>query len=132
MDAAAPYVAQFKDALGNDLNTSLGVTALYDVLKANLNDATKLWLLGDFDRVLSLNLLSAAEKVRAEAEKAKAEEAAAAPADGDAAEIEALLAERTAAKKAKDFATADAIRDKLKDMGITIIDTPQGPKWSRG
>jgi len=132
MDAAAPYVAQFKDALGNDLNTSLGVTALYDVLKANLNDATKLWLLGDFDRVLSLNLLSAAEKVRAEAEKAKAEEAAAAPADGEAAEIEALLAERTAAKKAKDFATADAIRDKLKDMGITIIDTPQGPKWSRG
>ena len=59
------------------------------------------------------------------------EEAAAAPADEESAEIEALLAERQAAKKAKDFATADAIRDKLTGMGITIIDTPQGPKWSR-
>ena len=46
-------------------------------------------------------------------------------------EVEKLIEERTAARKAKDFKTADAIRDKLKEMGITLEDTPQGVKWSR-
>ncbi len=46
-------------------------------------------------------------------------------------EVEALIEQRTAARKAKDFKTADAIRDQLKEMGITLEDTPQGVKWSR-
>lgn len=46
-------------------------------------------------------------------------------------EIEELIAKRTEARKAKDFKTADAIRDKLKEMGITLEDTAQGVKWSR-
>ena len=47
------------------------------------------------------------------------------------AEIEELIAERTAAKKAKDFQKADAIRQKLNDMGIILEDTREGTKWSR-
>ena len=47
------------------------------------------------------------------------------------AEVEALIEKRTEARKAKDFKTADEIRDKLKEMGIILEDTPQGVKWSR-
>lgn len=114
---------RFVGALNGDLNTSVAVTALYDVLKAKCNDATKLAAIGDFDQVLSLNLLSAAEKLR----KQQAEEEAAS-ADP---EIDALVAARTAAKKARNFAEADRIRNELKEKGIEIIDTPQGAKWRK-
>ncbi len=114
---------RFTAALNGDLNTSLAVTAVYDVLKAKCSDATKLAALADFDRVLSLDLLSAAAALR---EKQQAEEAASAD-----PEIDALVAERTAAKKAKNFAQADRIRDELKARGIEIVDTPQGTKWRK-
>ena len=114
---------RFVGALNGDLNTSLAVTAVYDVLKAKCNDATKLAALEDFDRVLSLNLLSAAEKLQ----KQQKEEAAAS-ADP---EIDALVTARTEAKKAKNWPEADRIRDELKARGIEIIDTPQGAKWRR-
>ena len=84
---------------------------------------TKLAALADFDTVLSLNLISAAQKLR---DKQAQEEAANAD-----PEIDALVEQRTAAKKAKDFATADRIRDELKARGIEIIDTPQGAKWRK-
>ena len=116
--------ARFMKGMDADLNTSLGITALYDVLKAKTNDATKLAAIGDFDRVLGLSLLEAAAKKRAEQEKAAALE------EHDP-EIEALLAARAAAKKEKNFAEADRIRDELKARGIEIIDTPQGAKWRR-
>ncbi len=122
-DAFAALKEHFTSALNGDLNTSLAVTAVYDVLKAKCNDVTKLALLSDFDQVLSLNLLAAAENVR----KKEAEEAAAS-ADP---EIDALVAARTEAKKAKNYAEADRIRDELKARGIEIIDTPQGAKWRK-
>ena len=46
-------------------------------------------------------------------------------------EIENLIAQRTAARKNKDWATADKIRDQLKAMNIVLEDTPQGIKWHR-
>ena len=122
-EAFAKLKERFVGALNGDLNTSLAITAVYDVLKAKTNDATKLAALADFDQVLSLNLLSAAEALR----KKEAEEAAAS-ADP---EIDALVAARTQAKKDKNFAEADRIRDELKARGIEIIDTPQGSKWRK-
>ncbi len=114
---------KFTGALNGDLNTSLAITALYDVLKAKTNDATKLYALGDFDKVLSLNLMEAAKTLREK--QAQEEKANADP------EIDALVQARTEAKKAKNFAEADRIRDQLKAMGVEIIDTPQGTKWRK-
>ncbi len=122
-EAFAALKERFVNALNGDLNTSLAVTAVYDVLKAKCSDATKLAVLADFDQVLCLNLLQAAEELR----KKEAEEAAAS-ADP---EIDALVLARTEAKKAKNFAEADRIRDELKARGIEIIDTPQGTKWRK-
>ena len=123
MAAFGQLKEKFVGALNGDLNTSLAVTALYDVLKAKANDATKLYALKDFDQVLSLNLLAAAQALQ----KKQAEETAAS-ADP---EIDALVAARTEAKKAKNFGEADRIRDRLKEMGVEIIDTPQGAKWRK-
>ena len=114
---------KFLNALNGDLNTSLAITAVYDVLKAKCSDATKLAALADFDKVLSLNMIEAA----AEIAKKQAEEEAA---NADP-EIDALVAARTEAKKAKNWAEADRIRDELKARGIEIIDTPQGAKWRK-
>ena len=114
---------RFVNALNSDLNTSVAVTAVYDVLKAKCSDATKLALLEDFDRVLSLNLLEAANKMR---QKKQEEEAASAD-----PEIDALVARRTQAKKEKNFTEADRIRDELKARGIEIMDMPQGAKWRK-
>ena len=122
VDAAAfdELKAKFVGALNGDLNTSVAITAVYDVFKAKTSDATKLALIKDFDRVLSLDLIKNADILR---QKQAEEEAASAD-----PEIDALVAKRTQAKKDKDFALADAIRDELKARGIEIIDTPQGAK----
>ena len=119
-EAAKKYQDNFKDALDNDLNTSLAVTALYDVLKGDINDATKLYLIEDFDRVLSLGLIKAAEELNAQTAPA---------ADVDTEKIEELIQKRTQARADKDWATADAIRDELKAMHIIIKDSKDGVTW---
>ena len=85
---------RFVGALNGDLNTSLAVTAVYDVLKAKTTDATKLAALADFDQVLSLNLIAAAEDIR----KKEAEEA---PAEAPAAEGEEAPAPKKRATRKK-------------------------------
>jgi cysteinyl-tRNA synthetase len=110
--------ARFDSALGSDLNTSLGITAVYDVLKADVNNATKIALIEDFDRVLSLDLVKQAKKLN-ESQSGDAE---------IPEEIAALVEERKAARKAKDFAKADELRDKITGLGWVIEETRQGTK----
>ena len=110
----------FTDALDNDINTALGITALYDVLKADTNASTKLALANDFDRVLSLGLAEHAQKlVQADSQ------------EDIPAEILELAEQRTAARKAKDFAKADALRDEIASKGFIIEETRQGTKIRR-
>jgi cysteinyl-tRNA synthetase len=109
--------ADFENALANDINTSSAITVIYDVLRSEYNDATKLKLIRSFDEVLSLNL------TRMQGEKES----------GIDAELEsyilAKIEERKNAKKEKDFAKADAIRDELLAKGVAIKDTREGVVW---
>ena len=109
--------AGFVTAMDNDINTSLGITALYDVLKADTTPATKLALIDDFDKVLSLSLLETA-KNSAVKQESEAEELP--------AEILAFAEERKQARKDKNFALADELRDKIVAMGYTVEETRQG------
>ena len=115
------YRTQFETALCDDLNSSMAITVLYDMLKDDMSDATKFALAENFDQVLSLNLTTALEK--------KSEES------GVDAELEQYIMEkieeRKAAKKEKDFAKADAIRDELMAKGILLEDTREGVKWKK-
>ena len=132
--AFAALKEKFSTALGNDLNTSLAITAVYDVLKYQTNDATKLAVLDDFDRVLSLNLLAAAAKKRETMQTvaAKGAEFTIIAEDGESdAQVEELIRARADAKKAKNFAEADRIRDELKAMNVEITDIAGGAKWKR-
>lgn len=124
LDKAAfeTYDKTFREALDGDLNTSLAVTALYDVLKADISGKTKLELISSFDKVLSLDLINKAREYKEKENTVT---------DDQAAEIESLISLRLEAKKVKDYAKADEIRNKLKEMGIILEDTPQGTKWKR-
>ena len=121
--------SRFTAALDNDLNTSLAVTALYDVFKLKASDKTKLMLVRDFERVLDLGLIKAAERLNADRDTDESE-----PTSDVSPELLAYINEkieaRRAAKKAKNFAEADAIRDELLAKGITLLDTREGTKFT--
>ncbi|MCR5671991.1 MAG: cysteine--tRNA ligase [Butyrivibrio sp.] len=117
----ADYEKRFREAVSDDLNTAMAITILYDALKADTNDATKLSLIESFDRVLSLDLIAHAKALL---------EGGAADADPELVKyINDAIERRAEAKKAKDFATADAIRNELLEKGVEIKDTREGVKW---
>ncbi len=103
------YKSKFKYELENDLNTSNALTVLYDVIKSDINNTTKLELIKDFDKVLSLNLLTSDEV------------------DKDILDyINSKIEERKQAKSNKDYERADSIRKELEDKGIILKDTREG------
>ncbi|RKI36551.1 cysteine--tRNA ligase [bacterium D16-51] len=111
-----PFQEAFAQALGSDMNTSQALTVVYDVLKSDLDDAGKKALVEEFDKVLSLDLMEEPEKEKA---------------DGSlAAYVEEMIGQRQAARKEKDFAKADAIRQELLEKGIEIKDTREGTVWN--
>lgn len=121
------YKQKFIDAMDDDLNTADAMSAIFELTR-EINaysgahqDATKAFL--QAAHALFMELTGVLNIVQ------QREDAAA---DPDAKKIEGLIADRAAAKKNKDFAAADRIRDELLAMGVTIKDTRQGTQWTRG
>ena len=106
----------FREALNNDLNTSLAITVVHYVLKADASNATKLALLKEFDKVLGIGLIEGAQKALENEDKG----------EELPAEVAELAAQRAEARKAKNFALADELRDKITAMGYIIEETRQG------
>ena len=109
-DIVKKYQDKFKDAISNDLNTSLMLTCLYDILKEDTTDNTKLEVIKDYDKVLSLNLLNNDKTLDEELIKY----------------INEKLEERKIAKQNKDYEKADNIRKELESKNIKIKDTREG------
>ncbi len=115
------YVKKFEDAMEDDFNTADAISAVFELVKfinSNVStDSSYAFVKALDDKFLTLtDVLGLDIEVKEEALDA---------------DIEALIQERTDAKKAKDFAKADAIRAKLLDMGIVLEDTREGVKWKR-
>lgn len=102
------YLDQFKDAINNDLNTSLMLKTMYDVLKSDISDSNKIYLLKEFDKVLSLDLFKE-EEIDKELVKY----------------IEEKIEERNKAKIEKNYQLADEIREELKEKNIILKDTKE-------
>jgi cysteinyl-tRNA synthetase len=116
------YIEAFNTAIEDDLSTPRALAELWGLLKDGPATPEALAAVFDMDRVLALGLEDACK------EGAKADNEV----DGDLKkEIEDLISKRAEAKKAKDFATADSIRQNLKDRGIILEDSPAGTTWRK-
>jgi len=116
-ERCGPWRERFRDAVHDDLNAPRALALVNEMLRdETLTPADRRSLLAEFDAFLGLDLLTATLPEEAQ--------------ESDP-HIDALVAERQAARKRRDFAEADRIRDTLAAEGVTIEDTPQGPKWKR-
>lgn len=106
------YLSKFKSELENDLNTANAITVLYDVIKSDLNGASKIHLIKEFDKVLSLDLLKKDEI------------------ENDLKSyIEEMIEKRIQAKKDKNYEEADKIREELLERNIVLKDTREGTTY---
>ena len=105
------YNDMFKEALENDLNTANALTVLYEVIKSDIGNNTKLKLIESFDKVLSLDLLKE-EEIDKEIEE----------------KVNKLIEERNKYKSEKNYEKADEIRKQIEDLGAKIKDTREGTK----
>ena len=105
------YITKFKETLEDDLNTSNSLTGLYEVLKSDINDATKRELVLEFDKVLSLDLMKSNTN-DVDSNKKKY--------------IQEMIEKRELAKREKNYVLADEIRNKLNEEGIVLKDTREG------
>ena len=113
-DKVKEYQDRFKEELSNDLNTANSITVLYDLIKDDtVNGTTKRYLIEDFDKILSLDLIKEDNNIDSELEKY----------------IQDKIEERKIAKQNKDYALSDAIRDELLTKGIELIDTREGTTY---
>ena len=116
-EVQAPYLDGFRDALADDLNAPRALAVLWDVARNDeLSEADRRDLMSVFDAVLGLRLAEA--RARDPESQWQTDP-----------RIDALLAERQAARAARDWSTADRIRDQLAAEGIEIVDTPEGARW---
>jgi cysteinyl-tRNA synthetase len=115
--ALAPWRKRFWEAVRDDLNAPRALAVAGEAARdEGLGPAERRALLEEFDRWLGLDLLTA--EVSREAQESDPR-------------IDALVAERQAARERRDFAAADRLRDALAAEGIVVDDTPEGPKWRR-
>ncbi len=121
--------AKFQEALANDLNVPGALGAVFEVL-AETNPLLDAGRFGTGDRERVLEFLRDTDRVLGLLTEALAEVEA--PPTGDDSRIDALVAERTAARAARDWARADQIRDQLAAEGIVLEDTVGGTVWRRG
>lgn len=118
-EQARVYEEQFKACLEDDLNTANGITVLYEVLKSAIDEEDKAALVAAFDSVLALSLLEPIAEVAVDVS------------EDEAAWIQVQIEKRAAAKKEKNWALADEIRNELSAKGITLVDTAQGTQWKK-
>jgi cysteinyl-tRNA synthetase len=117
----------FREALTDDLNTAAGLAAIFDLVRA-LNTAMDEGRFGTGDAAVTRDAFNLFDRVLGVIRLRRAEDAQ--PPD-DAAEIERLIEERHAARRRRDFAAADRIRDDLAARGILLEDGAGGTRWKR-
>ena len=118
--------AKFEAAMDDDFNVQNALTAIYEALPAVNSNANAEKADKESLRLFAKKLAAWLSVFGLDVDKLLAKEAG-----NDDAVIEELVAQRTEARKNKDWAKSDELRDQLKEMGVVLKDTPQGTRWSR-